>query len=179
MNYLLSEKTKKSLDGLISEHGYNLTGQSRGRRPAPAGVGRIYSGPFAIENASTPEVPMRIKVRGYAGESANSVDSYICIDTGVGMYMLQFPETELSVPEYAYSYVLIDWWFDLVQAGWVASALCRFDPTVLLTDHDITPDRISREIIGKVVCEMEDGSYAVKQVRQWKNGVIYARARSY
>jgi len=36
MNYLLSEKTKKSLDGLISDHVIDLTSPTAGRRTAPA-----------------------------------------------------------------------------------------------------------------------------------------------
>ena len=53
MNYVLSEKTKKSLDGLIANERIDLTSQGRGKRPGmPSRGGSSGSIPAKIKSKS-------------------------------------------------------------------------------------------------------------------------------
>lgn len=75
MNYLLSEKTKRSLDGLIADKVIDLTSPTAGRRAAPAGRGgsSAYASAFAVRKLTDTS----IELLGYSPADGQYFNDYI------------------------------------------------------------------------------------------------------
>lgn len=104
MNYLLSEKTKRSLDGLITDHVIDLTSPTAGRKPSmPSKAGSsAYSGPFAIAKLTDTS----IEVLGYSATDSQYWNNYII----AGLLRIEVADgASVAVTASGYTYIGITW----------------------------------------------------------------------
>jgi hypothetical protein len=105
MNWLLSDKTKKNLDGLISEHGYDMTAPGRARRPgiSRGGGSSAYSGPFAVAKLTDTSA----EVLGYSATDGQYWNNYII--SGLSRIEVADGASVTGITTNGYLYVGITW----------------------------------------------------------------------